>query len=70
VTLQALLDNVIPLVELQARQFFVSVQTSVTPGLPPVLADGVMLEQVLLNLTRNAIESMQDVDPGHCGRGR
>lgn len=61
VTIRTLFDNVIPLVELQARQFFVSIQTSVAPALPPVLADGVLLEQVLLNLTRNAIEAMQNI---------
>lgn len=63
VTVQALIDSVIPLVELQARQFFVVTQVQVEPGLPAVLADRVMLEQVLLNLTRNAIEAMQDVAP-------
>jgi two-component system sensor histidine kinase DctS len=63
VTVQALVDNVIPLIELQARQFFVVIQVQVDPALPPVLADRVMLEQVLLNLTRNAIEAMQDVAP-------
>lgn len=63
VAIQTLLDNVIPLVELQARQFFVSIQISVAPALPPVLADGVLLEQVLLNLTRNAIEAMEDINP-------
>jgi two-component system sensor histidine kinase DctS len=62
-TIRSLLENVLPLVELQARQFFVSIQTSVPPTLPPVLADGVLLEQVLLNLTRNAIEAMQDIAP-------
>lgn len=63
VKIRTVLDNVIPLVELQARQFFVSIQTSVAPNLPPVLADGVLLEQVLLNLTRNAIEAMQQIPP-------
>ena len=63
IDVKALLDGLMPLVELQARQFFVSVQISSAPGLPPVLGDGVMLEQVLLNLTRNAIESMQVVPP-------
>ncbi len=63
VTIAALIDNVIPLVELQARQFFVSIQTRIAPALPPVLADCVLLEQVLLNLTRNAIEAMQEVAP-------
>ena len=63
VTVPELIDSVIPLVELQARQFFVMTQTQIDPDLPPVLADRVMLEQVLLNLTRNAIEAMQDVAP-------
>lgn len=59
-----LIDSVIPLVELQASQYFVIIQTEVDDNLPPVLADPVMLEQVLLNLTRNAIESMEDIPPG------
>jgi len=63
VRIQELIDNALPLVELQAHQFFVAIQTSIAPDLPAVLADGVMLEQVLLNLTRNAIESMQDIAP-------
>jgi signal transduction histidine kinase len=33
------------------------------PALPPVLADAIMIEQVLLNLIRNAIEAMQQVAP-------
>ena len=42
-TVQALIDSVIPLVELQARQFFVATQVKLAPDLPPVLADRVML---------------------------
>ena len=63
VDLAQLIDSVIPLVELQSRQHFVVIQTEVETDLPQVLADPVMLEQVLLNLTRNAIEAMQDVAP-------
>jgi two-component system sensor histidine kinase DctS len=62
-TVQSLIDNVLPLVELQARQFFVVTQTEIEPDLPLVLADRVMLEQVLLNLTRNGIEAMQNIAP-------
>lgn len=59
VSMQNLIDSVMPLIELQAQQSFVAIKVSIAPGLPEVLADRVMLEQVLLNLTRNAIESMQ-----------
>lgn len=61
VSMQNLINSVAPLIELQAQQSFVVIQVSITPGLPKVLADRVMLEQVLLNLTRNAIEAMQQI---------
>ncbi|HEY8608831.1 MAG TPA: PAS domain S-box protein [Noviherbaspirillum sp.] len=63
VTVNALVESVAPLVELQANQFFVVIHTDIAPGLPMILADRVMLEQVLLNLTRNGIEAMQRVAP-------
>ncbi|MBC7415233.1 MAG: PAS domain S-box protein [Herminiimonas sp.] len=63
VPVQALIDGVVSLIELQAQKFFVGLQFVVAPQLPPILADRVLIEQVLLNLTRNAIEAMQDVAP-------
>ena len=63
VSVQALIDGVVSLVELQAHQFFIALQFVVAPNLPPVLADRVLIEQVLLNLTRNGIEAMQDTTP-------
>ena len=61
--IEALVDGIGALIELQARKYFVAIRTAMTPGLPQVSADRMMLEQVLLNLTRNAIEAMQDVAP-------
>ncbi len=58
-----LVDNVTPLVELQAQQFFVVLQTHVPPNLPAVLGDQVLLEQVILNLTRNGIQAMAGAPP-------
>lgn len=55
---QALIDAVMPLVSLQARKLGVSVHTRLQDGLPPVLCDRTMVEQVLLNLTRNAMQAM------------
>jgi two-component system sensor histidine kinase DctS len=63
VEIDSVIESVLPLVDLQAQRYLVVVQTAVAPDLPPVAADRVLLEQVLLNLTRNAIEAMRDTLP-------
>ncbi|MEO7549115.1 MAG: PAS domain S-box protein [Ramlibacter sp.] len=55
---QALIDAILPLVNLQARKLGVLVETRVLEGLSPVLCDRTMVEQVLLNLARNAMQAM------------
>lgn len=55
-----LIGNILPLVELQARAHHVAVLTQLAPNLPDVLIDKILIEQVLLNLTRNGIEAMAD----------
>lgn len=57
-----LVDGIRALIELQARKHFVVIKVNVPRELPTVGADRMMLEQVMLNLTRNAIEAMQDVE--------
>lgn len=59
---QVLLDAVAPLVNLQARKLGVRVENRVPAGLPKVFCDRTMVEQVLLNLARNAMQAM---DEGH-----
>jgi two-component system sensor histidine kinase DctS len=59
----SVVEGIGALIEMQASKHFVAIQTSIPPSLPAVSADRMMLEQVLLNLTRNAIEAMQDVGP-------
>lgn len=61
--IRTVIDTVRPLITLQAQPSFVKVKIVIAPDLPPVLADRVLIEQVILNLTRNAIESMQQVPP-------
>lgn len=63
VSIKSLVDNVTPLIELQAQQFLVVLQSTIPVNLPDVLGDAVLLEQVLLNLTRNAIQAMAAVPP-------
>lgn len=57
---EALVQAVLPLVTLQARKLGVQVELRVPPGLPPVLCDRTMVEQVLLNLARNAMQAMDE----------
>lgn len=60
---QSLVDAIAPLVALQAKKQGVRVQIEVLPGVPPVLCDRTMIEQVLLNLARNGMQAMPEGDP-------
>ncbi len=55
---RTLLDAISPLVSLQARKLGVLVRTELEAGLPAVVCDRTMVEQVLLNLTRNGMQAM------------
>jgi len=57
---EVLVDAVMPLVTLQARKLGVRVETRVDASLPQVLCDRTMVEQVLLNLARNAMQAMDE----------
>ncbi len=62
---EALLEAIMPLVSLQARKFGVRVETRCKQGLPAVLCDRTMVEQVLLNLARNAMQAMDQAGVAH-----
>ena len=55
---QALVEAVLPLVQLQARKLGASVVVQVPAGLPDVGCEPTMVEQVLLNLARNGLQAM------------
>jgi two-component system, LuxR family, sensor histidine kinase DctS len=59
VTASALIDAVLPLVRLQARKSGTRIDIQTPQPAPRVLADRTMVEQVLLNLTRNGIQAME-----------
>ncbi len=55
---RALLDAIMPLISLQARKLRVEIQIRLEERLPTVLCDRTMVEQVLLNLARNAMQAV------------
>jgi two-component system sensor histidine kinase DctS len=59
VAASALIDAVLPLVRLQARKSGTRIELDVPQPAPRVMADRTMVEQVLLNLTRNGIQAME-----------
>ena len=59
---RALLDAIMPLVSLQARKLGVRVVIEVDESCEPVLCDRTMVEQVLLNLSRNGMQAMRGTD--------
>ena len=59
---QVLLDNIMPLVALQARKLNVRLRVDCPAGVPEAVCDRTMVEQVLLNLSRNGMQAMHD-DP-------
>ena len=58
-----LIDAVLPLVRLQARKSGTRVEIQLPQPAPRVRCDRTMVEQVLLNLTRNGIQAMAAATP-------
>jgi PAS domain S-box-containing protein len=58
VQIQTIVDNAISLAEIHARKRQVIIAQEVPDDLPDVFADPILIEQVLLNLLKNGIESM------------
>lgn len=62
VELAELIKEAIEFIKPEARERGVTIELDISTGLPQVLADPVQIEQVMLNLMRNAIEAMTLVD--------
>ena len=53
--------EIISLMEIEAQRGQIIVQTEIASNLPPVTADRVQLQQVLMNLTMNALDALSNV---------
>jgi C4-dicarboxylate-specific signal transduction histidine kinase len=58
-----LIHEILPLVEMDCRAHEVDLVLELQEDLPKIQVDGIQLQQVLLNLTRNAVEAMNAVEP-------
>jgi C4-dicarboxylate-specific signal transduction histidine kinase len=61
VQLNGVVEETIALIERQASRNSISVVTELSPDLPIVLGDRIQLQQVILNLMLNGIESMSGI---------
>jgi len=62
--IDALIREVIHLAEPEIRRHGVQTQLRMSDALPPVWADDVLIQQVVLNLIHNAIEAMDGLETG------
>jgi two-component system sensor kinase FixL len=60
VSLADLIEEIRPLAELDAKANDVQLTIDIDPGLPPINADAVQIQQVILNLLRNGMDAMVD----------
>lgn len=61
-SVNALILQVAPLAKIDARLHNVELRLELEPDLPAVVADGVQIQQVILNLVRNGVDAMEDVE--------
>ena len=64
-SLNALVEEVSRLVELDLQGVSQRLLLTLSPGLPTVLGDGVQIQQVLMNLIRNGLEAMREAGRGN-----
>jgi two-component system sensor histidine kinase DctS len=61
--LNAVIREAVGLIEADARKRRVRIDTDLTPHLPDIPADPVMIEQVIVNLVRNGMDAMREQPP-------
>ena len=61
--LNTVIRDAVGLIEADARKRQMRIITDLAPALPTVLADAVMIEQIIVNLVRNGMDALRDTPP-------
>ena len=67
VAIGRIVDNAIGFAEIDARKRRIRIDSFVPSNAPDVLADPILIEQVLLNLLKNGLEAMERASPTSSG---
>ena len=62
VAVKQILDNAVAFADIDARKRQITIQQQLPDQLPDVIADPILIEQVLLNLLKNGVEAMEGSD--------
>jgi PAS domain S-box-containing protein len=62
VDINEVIQEIIALLQNEARRHSISIRTDLGANLPTVTADSLQLQQVMMNLIMNSIDAMKDVD--------
>jgi PAS domain S-box-containing protein len=65
IQIDTVIENAISLAEIHARKRQIVIERHIPESLPDVLADPILIEQVLLNLLKNGLESMEQSEIGN-----
>ena len=60
---QTIVDDAVDLAGIELRRRNVAIQTYVAQRLPPLMVDPILIEQVVLNLLKNAAEAIDNAQP-------
>ena len=64
IQIETVIENAISLAEIHARKHQITIEREIPESLPDVLADPILIEQVLLNLLKNGLEAMEQNNLG------
>ncbi len=62
ISTEELLGDIADFLKLEARRHQIRIRQKIPPNLPLVLADALQIQQVILNLVRNAVDAIGDSD--------